>query len=135
MINPAADRPVYLQVADALRSLIRLGDLAPGSHLQAEADMAYDYDVSIVTIRRALGVLEAEGLVERQPGRRTRVREAVPRERVEVRPGAQIVVRRSTVDERVDPEAGLAVGEAIVEITQDGETVEYGADRVVIVVV
>ncbi|MEU6647643.1 GntR family transcriptional regulator [Saccharomonospora sp. NPDC046836] len=64
----------YEKIADALREEIRSGSPAPGERLAAETALAEKYKVSPPTIRQALGVLQAEGLVERVHGRGTFVR-------------------------------------------------------------
>lgn len=59
----------YLRVFEALKQDIeRLG---PNVLLPSEHDLARRFDVSRVTIRRAVGLLERSGLVTRQPGRGT----------------------------------------------------------------
>ncbi|HZJ07793.1 MAG TPA: GntR family transcriptional regulator [Nocardioidaceae bacterium] len=51
------------QVADDLRGRILLGDLADGSELPVEEMLRAEYPVSKPTLREAMRVLEAEGLV------------------------------------------------------------------------
>ncbi len=48
---------------------ISVGDLRPGQRLGAERDLAVDLGVSRSSLRQALSVLEAEGVVRRVPGR------------------------------------------------------------------
>ncbi len=64
-------RRVYL----LLRGEIGAGALTPGAFLPGEQRLAAQHGVSRVTVRRALAALEAEGLVERNAGRGTLVRE------------------------------------------------------------
>lgn len=59
----------YLHVADELRRQIE--GLPPNSLLPTEQQLAKKFNVSRVTIRRALGMLERSGLVSRQRGRGT----------------------------------------------------------------
>ncbi len=63
-----------LSVADQLTSLI-LADLAPGSSLPSEADLAQRYDVSRLTVREAVKMVAGRGLLELARGRRAVVRE------------------------------------------------------------
>lgn len=65
-------RRVYLQ----LRADILSGGRGTGTRLPGEHDMANQYGVSRVTVRRALDTLAADGLVERRAGSGTRVRPA-----------------------------------------------------------
>ena len=61
-------------VADDLAQMI-LGEMAPGASLPSEADLAQRYDVSRLTIREAVKLLEGRGLLMLQRGRKAVVRE------------------------------------------------------------
>ena len=61
-------------VAEHLAQMI-LGELAPGSMLPSEAELATRYDVSRLTIREAVKLLAGRGLLELARGRRAVVRE------------------------------------------------------------
>lgn len=61
-------------VASDLTRLI-LSELAPGTHLPSEAELATRYAVSRLTVREAVKLLEGRGLVEIARGRKARVRE------------------------------------------------------------
>lgn len=65
----------YHQIADAIRSQIREGVLPIGSKLPAETAIAEDHNTSVPTVRQAMGVLRAEGLIESRQGIGTFVRE------------------------------------------------------------
>jgi len=67
-------RPLYLQVRDAVLERIRSGKLRPGGLLPSEMDLHRELGVSLGTLRKALGVLETEQLIVREPGRGTFVR-------------------------------------------------------------
>ncbi|GAB3990671.1 GntR family transcriptional regulator [Actinoallomurus acanthiterrae] len=73
--------PKYHRVANALRREIQDGTLAPGDRVQAETDLAERFHVSLPTIRQAMGVLRAEGLVESRQGIGTFVKEQRRRQR------------------------------------------------------
>ncbi|AJT65485.2 hypothetical protein T261_3822 [Streptomyces lydicus] len=64
----------YERIADDLRKAIRAGELGPGDQLPAESRLVETYRRSAPTVRRALDVLQAEGLIEKQHGRGTFVR-------------------------------------------------------------
>ncbi|MFJ6212218.1 GntR family transcriptional regulator [Streptomyces sp. NPDC092296] len=65
----------YERIADDLRIKIRKGELRPGEQLPAETpDLTTQYKVSLPTVRQALRVLVAEGLVEKEHGRGNFVR-------------------------------------------------------------
>jgi GntR family transcriptional regulator len=59
----------YRQLAQHLREAIRRGDHAPGSTLPSEAQLVATYSLSRPTVRRALALLRAEGLIDVQAGR------------------------------------------------------------------
>jgi GntR family transcriptional regulator len=67
-------RPLYLQVRDALLERIKDGRWKPGANLPSEIDLYRQLGVSLGTLRKALGVLESEQLIVREPGRGTFVR-------------------------------------------------------------
>ncbi|WP_043494200.1 GntR family transcriptional regulator [Streptomyces viridosporus] len=62
----ASPRGTYLQVSESLREQIESGDA--GDALPSEAALMRSHSVSRNTIRRALKVLEADGVVESAPG-------------------------------------------------------------------
>ncbi|MGC5399325.1 GntR family transcriptional regulator [Streptomyces sp. DT20] len=61
-------------IADDLRRQITTGSIKPGERLPSEAGLAARYRVSTVTLRRALAVLQGEGLVEKIHGKGNYVR-------------------------------------------------------------
>jgi DNA-binding FadR family transcriptional regulator len=61
-------RKAYEQVADQLRELIVSGALAPGERLPTESVLGRNFGVSRATIREALRVLAAQGLVRTAKG-------------------------------------------------------------------
>jgi DNA-binding GntR family transcriptional regulator len=66
---PANDRSSTTdRVADALRAMLFAGDLTPGEPLR-EVSLADSFHVARSTVREALQVLAAEGLVTRYPNR------------------------------------------------------------------
>lgn len=130
-----AQGPLHVQVEDGLRRLIQSGQVAPGSALPGELDLAGRLGLSRHTIRHALGTLVAEGLLRRERGRGTHVRD--PTARVNVRSLDQFYAfawevtargleQRSHVLERkrVVPPADLArrlmltLGQAVVRIVR-----------------
>ncbi|MFI8003993.1 GntR family transcriptional regulator [Streptomyces sp. NPDC086010] len=61
-------------IADDLRHQITTGRVKPGERLPSEVGLASRYKVSTVTLRRALAVLQGEGLVEKIHGKGNYVR-------------------------------------------------------------
>lgn len=58
----------YQAIAEDLRTRVQAGELAPGGLLPSEAELCSRYDVSRVTVRRALDLLRDEGLVDSRQG-------------------------------------------------------------------
>lgn len=67
--------PAYLRIADALRSEIRTGTLEPNGLIPPERELCEEHGVSRMTARRALTILEDEGMVYRDGSRGTFVAE------------------------------------------------------------
>ncbi|QFU94498.1 GntR family transcriptional regulator [Amycolatopsis sp. YIM 10] len=69
MIDRASGLPAYRQVADELRKKINAGEYHPGDKLPSERVLVDTYQVSRITIREAVGLLRAEGLVSAEHGK------------------------------------------------------------------
>jgi GntR family transcriptional regulator len=77
-IDPTSDRPVFRQIADHVRDAIARGELREGDRVPSESQMMEHYGVTRVTIRHALQVLQAEGLLVAHHGRGVFVRPRPP---------------------------------------------------------
>jgi GntR family transcriptional regulator len=73
-MDAAAPLPFHAQVRESLRARILDGVYPPEQQLPSEHDLTSLYEVSRITVRRALLDLENEGLVQRLQGRGTFVR-------------------------------------------------------------
>lgn len=121
---------VYKDIADDLRELITSGQLAPGSDVPTEAELAIRWQTSRGPIRNALATLRAEGLIETTRGRPARVLERKTNQPVDVSvpftrwareigavPGART---QEVTLRRADPEKaellGIAAGDPIVDV-------------------
>lgn len=58
----------YQELIDYIRSLVREGGLKPGDKLHSENELCEMFQISRQTVRRAIGVLEEEGLLRRVRG-------------------------------------------------------------------
>jgi DNA-binding GntR family transcriptional regulator len=76
--------PLYFQVAQHLEHLIESGDLAPGTRLENEIDLADQLGLSRPTMRRAIQYLVDRGLLVRKRGVGTQVVHAKVRRQVEL---------------------------------------------------
>jgi GntR family transcriptional regulator len=74
----------YRELADVLRDAIQRGEYAPGTTLPKQDEVATEYGVNIKTVRQAVRLLEAEGLVTPVRRRGTVVRPRPPMKRLGV---------------------------------------------------
>jgi GntR family transcriptional regulator, transcriptional repressor for pyruvate dehydrogenase complex len=68
-------KTVAEEVAGEIRSLILTGQLKPGDFLESQKLLAERYDVGLSSVREAVQLLAAVGLLESHPGKGTWVRE------------------------------------------------------------
>lgn len=67
-INPGSAEPIYRQLVDQLRRRIASGQLVAGQEIPSARELAQALAVNPMTISKAFGMMEAEGLVERRRG-------------------------------------------------------------------
>ncbi len=60
--------PLYVQIAESLLERIRVGELIPDQRLPSERELSKSLNVSRMTLRAALRVLDNKGLLIRRPG-------------------------------------------------------------------
>lgn len=73
-VNPQLDIPIYRQLVDAIRAVVKEGSLQPGQQLPTVQEMSQALSIARGTIKRAYDELERAGLVEKVQGRGTFVR-------------------------------------------------------------
>jgi GntR family transcriptional regulator len=81
-IDRTSDRPVYKQLADALRSAITSGELAESTPLPSETELMQQYGVSRNSVRNAVALLRVEGMIVTEHGRGSFVRARRPLRRL-----------------------------------------------------
>jgi GntR family transcriptional regulator len=74
IVNRDSDRPVYMQVADHLYQQILAGEYSPGDKLPSEVEMVNIYEVSPMTVRRAINYLVAQDVIYTERGSGTYVK-------------------------------------------------------------
>jgi GntR family transcriptional regulator len=67
-LNPRGSLPLYQQLQRALKVAIDQHILSPDDALPAERDLAQDFNVSRITVRKALDGLVGDGLLVRRQG-------------------------------------------------------------------
>ena len=60
--------PLYQQMAEDIKYKILTGKLGPNDKLQTEFELSQAYDVSRITVRKAVEILSEEGLVVKRQG-------------------------------------------------------------------
>lgn len=110
-INKLKRLPIPLVVKDKLEQLIKDRKLSPGSKLPVETDLANMLGVSRGSLREALHILEEEGVIVRQHGIGTFVREKLRfvRNPLEVNFGVSEIIESM----------GLRAGTAELKIVRD----------------
>ena len=71
MIDKNREKPLYLQIEEALEQRIRSGELKAGDRIPTEKELLDEFGVSIITVRRAVAELCKKGLLDKQQGRGT----------------------------------------------------------------
>ena len=130
--------PRYQQLRDDLAAQIAQQHWRPGDAIPTEAELAKTYNVAVGTVRKAVDVLVAEGLLERFQGRGTFVRRAsfasslfrffrFQTETGERRIPESRILKRDVLDAPSAPAAGLQIetGTPVIRLTRlrllDGE--------------
>jgi GntR family transcriptional regulator len=72
-VEPSSPVPLYYQIANVLQSRIFSGRYPPASLLGTEKELALEFGVSRITIRKAIEILHRDGLLDPRRGRGTYV--------------------------------------------------------------
>lgn len=67
-IHPGSTEPIYRQLVEQLRRRIASGQLVAGQAMPSVRELAQALAVNPMTVSKAFGLMEAEGLVERRRG-------------------------------------------------------------------
>src|SRR5690625_1599772 len=68
-VNPGIERPIYTQIADAVRADLATGAIREGDVLPPAKEIAKGLDVNQHTVLRAYQMLRDEGVVDLRRGR------------------------------------------------------------------
>lgn len=71
--DPQGPQLVYMAFADHIAARIAAGDLAPGSRLPSERELADEYGIAYMTVRRGTQELRDRGLILTVHGKGTYV--------------------------------------------------------------
>ena len=73
VLSPQSGIPIYRQLVEQITRLIAGGQLVAGTELPSVRELAELHAVNPMTISKAYGLLESDGLLERQRGKPMRV--------------------------------------------------------------
>jgi GntR family transcriptional regulator len=69
VLNPQSGTPIYRQIVNQTRRLISGGQLRAGEVMPSVRSLALEHAVNPMTISKAYAILEADGWLERNPGK------------------------------------------------------------------
>ena len=69
LINTSSMTPIYEQIADQIKQLIKSGDLKENDPLPSVRALAKDYKISALTVKKAYDVLDEEGFIHTVHGK------------------------------------------------------------------
>lgn len=132
MLKQDAMTPLYVQLMNEVEADIKNGRYKPGDKIMTEAEMAKQYGVSLITVRKAIGSLTEKGLVVRKQGKGTFVtKPKLSRnmkklqsfsemcEQMGVIPGAKMLENRLVkADKKVAERFGIEAGSNVVYISR-----------------
>lgn len=128
MITPQSGGAVYAQLAARLREQILTGRLQPGQRLPSETSLQQQFGLARETVRRAVAVLRAEGLVVVRRGHGVLVKDHVDVQDLVIEPGSTVTARMPTAAERAELDLGDGVPLFAVA-SPDGSAAVFPADR------
>ncbi len=110
--------PIYQRIADAITDAVRQGELAPGTRLPPQRDLAWKLKVTVGTVGRAYMLAEQSGLLSGEVGRGTFVKP--PAAKSFYRPPSDGILDLS-INTALSPRHGAMLERALGEIAaQDG---------------
>jgi len=69
VVDPHSGIPVYRQLVEQIRFHVASGLLEPGEEIPSTRALSATLGVNPMTVSKAFGLLEEEGVLERRPGR------------------------------------------------------------------
>src|ERR1700746_1613722 len=69
VISQSDKRPMYLQIMEQIKQRIAVGEWAEGQAIPSIRQLAVDFSVSVITVKRAYLELEREGVIVTQHGK------------------------------------------------------------------
>ena len=69
VVDPHSGIPVYRQLVEQIRFHVASGLLEPGAEVPSTRALSAELGVNPMTVSKAFGLLEEDGVLERRPGR------------------------------------------------------------------
>ena len=113
VVDPHSGIPVYRQIVEQIRFQVAGGLLEPGQEIPSTRALSARLGVNPMTVSKAFGLLEQDGVLERRPGRPHVVRErqddVVHATRVEQLEQALRPVATKTRQLELDPDEAVRI--------------------------
>ena len=94
-INTGSTEPIYRQLVDQVRRFVASGALSAGQEMPSVRELAAALAVHPMTVSKAFGLMEVEGLLERRRGLSMVIAQAHGRAQP---PAARVELLRSTLE-------------------------------------
>ena len=119
VVDPHSGIPVYRQIVEQIRFSVTSGLLEPGDEIPSTRSLSAKLSVNPMTVSKAFGLLEEDGVLERRPGRPHVVRErrgsAVRKTKLKQLEQALRPVATKARQLGLDPEEALQVFDRLLE--------------------
>jgi GntR family transcriptional regulator len=119
VVDPHSGIPVYRQLVEQIRFSVASGLLEPGEEIPSTRALSAKLGVNPMTVSKAFGLLEEEGVLERRPGRphvvRQRRGKSVRATRLEQLEQALRPVATKTRQLNLEPDAAVQLFRRLLE--------------------
>ena len=123
LVDPHSGIPVYRQLVDQIRFHVASGLLQAGEEMPSTRALSAELGVNPMTVSKALGLLQEEGVLERRPGRPHRVpegrRRAVRATRLEQLERLLRPVATQSRQLRIEPDEAVALFRRLLDDDND----------------
>lgn len=109
-VDPTLEVPIYQQLVDKVRSMVRMGTLLPGQQLPTVQELSQSLSIARGTIKRAYDELEHLGVLEKIQGRGTFICEQP------VNSGSRKEQAMAAIDELLDRLEGMGFSSTEINI-------------------
>ena len=67
-LNKSSSVALYQQLVDEIKEMISSGKLSEGDRIMTELELSRNYDISRITVRKAIEILVEEGILIKKQG-------------------------------------------------------------------